>query len=493
MSEQTVNRLFQPFMQADASTTRQYGGTGLGLAISHQLATLMGGSLSVRSIPGQGSIFTLTVWLIAPLSAAPPPILAHDLRGMRVLIVDDTPSSRALLLHLMHTWGIEVTAIASAAEALAVLHDAVDRGQPYDLALIDIVMPTHDGFALTRMIRAEPRLAGCAPILMTAYTQRSYSAAARAVGVAAFLTKPIRQSQLFDALVTALSGDTTQFEAEQSMATTGSSQPEPLRPEAGRILVVEDNQVNQKVAARLLEKLGYQVDVAANGREALAALDHIPYRLVLMDCHMPEMDGFTATAAIREYEGSDRHTPIIALTANALAGERERCLAAGMDDYLAKPIQKSLLEAKLAHWLDSTHTRAAAPVAPTMPEGVLDHDIIAQLRAMQDDGEEDLLVGLSAALDAEVEGGMRAFREALAQNMSPALIEIGHRLKGGCTALGALAFAQLWAEVERHGRAGDSAAAGMLLHSIEVEWVRVRSAFDALARLPHAEPGSSDL
>ena len=483
MSEQTMSRLFQPFMQADASTTRTYGGTGLGLAISHQLVSLMGGNLSATSTLGQGTIFTMAVHLAPPLNAVPQPTAAHDLRGKRVLIVDDAPSSRALLHYLLLSWDTEATVCPNADEALSLLHDAVDRGHPYHLALIDVVMPIRDGFALTRAIRADPRIASCAPILMTAYTQRSYGAAAREAGAAAFLTKPIRQSQLFDALVTALSSDTAQFGAGQPIIAMENLSTDPPRVTTGRILVVEDNQVNQKVAVRMLEKLGYQVDVAANGYEALAALTHIPYRLVLMDCHMPEMDGFAATAAIRTREGADRHTPIIALTANALAGERERCLVAGMDDYLAKPIQKSELITALARWFNGVDRRSVVrAAAPPPPVATLDQSIIAQLRALQNDGEMDILVDLRDTLVVDVENGMHTFHAALESDSPAILTHVGHLLKGSCAALGATAFAQLWANVEQHGHAGDTAAARAMISTLETEWACVRSAFDKLVQ-----------
>ena len=481
MSEQTISRLFQPFMQADASTTRLYGGTGLGLAISQQLVTLMGGNLAVTSTLKQGSTFTVAVHLAPPLNTVPQMIATHDLRGKRVLIVDDTATSRALLHHLLHTWDTETTVCPNAAEALSALHNAVDRGQPYHVALIDVVMPIQDGFALTRAIRADPRIASCALILMTAYTQRSYGAAAHAAGAAAFLTKPIRQSQLFDALATVLSNNTAQIGAEQPIAMIGNLSSDLRRFTTGRILIVEDNQVNQKVAARLLEKLGYQVDVAANGYEAIAALVHIPYRLVLMDCHMPEMDGFAATAAIRAREGADRHTPIIALTANALAGERERCLAAGMDDYLAKPIQKSELMTALARWFDGIDRRSVVrAAAPPPPVATLDQTIIAQLRALQNDGEADILIDLRDTLVTDVTNGMRTLHAALESDSPAMLSQVGHLLKGSCAALGATRFALLWADVEQYGYTGDTAAARALLSTLETEWACVRSAFNKL-------------
>jgi two-component system sensor histidine kinase/response regulator len=478
MSQQTVAGLFQPFMQADASTTRVYGGTGLGLAISHQLVTLMGGSLGVTSAPGQGSTFALAARLAPPRNASALREAPRDLRGARVLVVDDTPSVRALLHHLLSAWGARVAVSASASDALRVLHNAAHAGEPFDLVLVDIVMPEVDGLALTRTIRADELLARCAPVLMSAYTRRDYLAAAHEAGAVGFVTKPIRQSQLFDVLMTGLSGG----EARPGPApATPPRQPQTVAPRraAGRVLIVEDNQVNQKVAARMLERLGYHADVVANGREALATLARIPYQLVLMDCHMPVMDGFAATKAIRASEGPGRHTPIVALTANALAGERERCLAAGMDDYLAKPIQKVELAAALARWIDGDAAPAAPAPAPAAP-AVLDPAVLHQLAQLDGDGEESLLATLAEALADEVGRGLARLGAALDRGDTGAMSDVGHLLKGSSAALGATDFARLWSEVERLGRAGDAAAVAALLGEVEAEWGRVRAALAAL-------------
>ncbi len=481
MSEATLEQLFQPFTQADASTTRVYGGTGLGLAISHQLAALMGGDLTVRSRLGAGSTFTLTLRLAPPQSQALPHVTHPQLVGKRALVLDDKPASRALLLHLLQRWGIEATLCVDADQGLALLRTAAEARQEFELALINVVLPERDGFALTRAIRTDARLAGCAPILMSAYAQRGYGHTAREAGAAAFLSKPIRQSQLFDALMTALSGRPP----EESAAQPGPAQSvfghQPPRRAGGRILVVEDNQVNQRVAARMLEKLGYAADVVANGREALAALEQIPYRLVLMDCHMPEMDGFAATTALRAREGAARHTPVIALTANALAGERERCLAAGMDDYLAKPVQKSELAALLSRWWEHEDAPVAPPVAPAPPTATLDPAIIQELYELQD-GEADLLAVLSAELAGEIERGFAAIQQAQSEGAHALFVDVGHRLKGSCAVLGATTLAQLWGELEQHGRSGDLAAAAALVPALQAEWARVHLALAALVR-----------
>jgi PAS domain S-box-containing protein len=478
------NRLFQPFTQADSSTTRLYGGTGLGLAISKQLVTLMGGTIGVASEPDKGATFTFSVRLGQPEEAEPAQPLADKLCGMRVLIVDDTPSSRALLTHLATAWGMESTAIAVSPSAPQILREAAQQSRPYDVAILDLVMPDLDGFALARAIKADPLIAGTPLVIITAYSQRGYAEQARRIGAAAFIAKPIRQSQLFDILVTILDGPTNTAIA----ASTAARQPRwrdseaPSWHTAIRILVVEDNAVNQKVATQMLKKLGYQADVAANGIEALAAWDRIPYALILMDCHMPEMDGFTATAEIRLREGIELHTPIIALTANALAGERERCLAAGMDDYLPKPIRRDDLAATITHWLDlagkrpdaqSARATATADTPPTLDMGT-----ITQLRAMQDGN--DMVAELRELLLDETTAGLHEIRAAIMAGDAAMLAQIAHTLKGSSSAIGAFAFAGLWAAAEQHGRAGTTAEAAALLEPLEAEFACVCAALDTV-------------
>ncbi|NTW01177.1 MAG: PAS domain S-box protein [Oscillochloris sp.] len=482
MSETTLNRLFQPFMQADVSTTRLYGGTGLGLAISQQLVTMMGGNINATSMPGHGSVFSLSLPFALPLTTAPRTDSGYNLHNKRILVVDDTPSSRALLMHILQPWCREITVCASVNEAMIALLNAADRGKPYDLALIDVIMPAGDGFALTRAIKANQQIASCAIILMTAHSQRGYSNTARETGAAALITKPIRQSILFDTLMTVLSGKTPRIGTGQLVAQKKGLQPTQVSRAPGRILIVEDNQVNQKVASRMLEKLGYQADVVASGREALDVLAQIPYRLVLMDCHMPEMDGFTATGIIRKNEGSGNHIPIIALTANALAGERERCLAAGMDDYLAKPIQKEDLAAMVARWSDGKDIRVPTTAAPSVSRAIIDSGVIKQLRALQDNDDDDIMADLSVALITEVEQGLRTLRRALMYHRPRELVEVGHLLKGSSAALGATAFAQLWAEVEQHGNNGNIAAVQKLIDAIDTEWVHVQHALKEITQ-----------
>jgi signal transduction histidine kinase/DNA-binding response OmpR family regulator/putative methionine-R-sulfoxide reductase with GAF domain len=339
-------RLFQSFSQADTSTTRKYGGTGLGLAISRQLTHMMGGTIGVQSVLGQGSTF----WFTARLGKQPPRVLAiqrphADLHGRRVFIVDDNATNRTILHHQIRRWGMHSASAETGLQALEQLRTAAQDGTPYDLVLLDMHMPVMDGLTLARLIKADPVLDSLPLVMLTSVVQRGHRTLAREAGISACLTKPVRQSQLFDCVATVLGASVAAEVHRVPPATLRLPGQTPL------ILVAEDNIVNQRVAVRLLEKLGYRADVAANGYEAVAVLERIPYAMVFMDVHMPDMDGYAATAEIRQREGGSRRVPIIAMTANALEGDREKCLAAGMDDYLSKPVRQAELQAILERWL----------------------------------------------------------------------------------------------------------------------------------------------
>jgi PAS domain S-box-containing protein len=348
-------RLFGSFTQADTSTTRKFGGTGLGLAISKRLVGLMGGEIGLTSEPGRGSTFRFTVHLAKGEVAPPPPPRNDALRGLRALVVDDNATNRIVLTRSLAGWGLCVAEASNGAEALAALRSAEDA---FALALLDFQMPQMDGLELARHIKADPALAGVRLIMLTSLGVRGQREQARAVGIDGYLVKPVRQSQLYDCLATV-------------MAATKQLPPAPTKPAADserrppvahgpRILLAEDNLVNQVLALRLLQKLGCCVDVVGNGREAVAAVARGEYALVFMDCEMPEMDGFEATGAIRQGETCSRRVPIIALTANAMQGDREACLAAGMDDYLSKPLGLRDLERMLRRWqAKTTETESA--------------------------------------------------------------------------------------------------------------------------------------
>ena len=369
IDEATQTTLFRPFRQADASTTRRFGGTGLGLAISKQLVGLMGGEIGVESAPGEGSTF----WFTLPLERGAaqdqgPSVAPADLDGKRVLVVDDVEINRQVLTEQLTTWGMRPETASSGADALERLGAGAASGDPFAIAILDARMPGMDGQDLARAIKADATLSGTLLVLLTSSGRRGDPHEAETVGFAAFLVKPALPDTLREILSTVLApavdgerGLVTRFSVAENEATPSldtRSSPGPQR----RVLLAEDNIVNQLVAVGMLEKLGCRVDVAANGREAVTMWEEFPYDVVFMDCQMPELDGFGATGEIREREGANRHTPIVAMTANVMAGDREACIAAGMDDFVGKPIMVADLSAALTRWGGGTQlTRQPDP------------------------------------------------------------------------------------------------------------------------------------
>jgi signal transduction histidine kinase/DNA-binding response OmpR family regulator len=338
-------RLFQAFSQADSSTTRKHGGTGLGLSIAKRLVEMMHGEIGVQSQTEEGSIFWFTVQLEKQEVSAT--TSDRGLAAARVLVVDDNATSRQVLCQQICAWNMQATNAANGLEALEKLRTAVQQGDPYDLALLDVHMPGMDGLTLSRAIKADRPIAGTRIVVLTSLGQAYSAKELRRADIASYLVKPIKQSRLFDCLVyTASKAPFRDIDAKPSLsaAPARSLQVDP-NAEKVRVLVAEDNRTNQLVAVGMLRKLGYEADIVPDGLAALEALKSIPYDIILMDCQMPEMDGYDATRAIRMREqnsdpGSTSKSPvhIIALTANAMQGDREKCLAAGMDDFLSKPI-----------------------------------------------------------------------------------------------------------------------------------------------------------
>ncbi|MBS0169180.1 MAG: PAS domain S-box protein [Nitrospira sp.] len=364
ISPEAQTKLFQAFVQADSSTTRRFGGTGLGLAICQRLVAQMKGQIGVESRPGEGSTFWFTAHFPeTALAAAPAALPWSRLRGRRILFVDPNKTVRKALQQELSAQGIECLGAESGRAAVELAQTVAAMQKPFDLALIELHMTDMDGFDTARALKEHASTASMRLVILTTIGRRGDGSTARALGIDAYLTKPIRPSQLLECF--------RQILGETAPTAAPAAEPVPAAPPLitrhtladthtaamPRLLLAEDNPVNQKVACKMLEKLGYRVDVASNGQEAVAAHERAPYPLIFMDCQMPEVDGFEATALIRKMEGKSAHTPIVAMTANAMQGDRERCLAAGMDDYVAKPIRPKELQAVLERWLGNRATK----------------------------------------------------------------------------------------------------------------------------------------
>lgn len=496
------SKLFQPFSQVDASTTRKYGGTGLGLAICKQLTELMGGTISLQSQEGQGSTFSVELTLerqpYVQQLAQPSARVPVDLQGKRLLVVDDNATNRKILRCQATAWGMVVEEAENAYQAMDKLRQAVREGRPFPLAVLDMQMPEVDGETLGRWIKADPQLAETQLVMMTSLGLGEHSRRAAEIGFAAYLVKPVKQSRLQEALVMAL-GKSSGLSTSLLGIGPPLSQTTPMadRPQHSlRILLAEDNPVNQKVALRQLESLGYKADVVANGQEVLDLLQQVRYDLILMDCQMPVMDGYEATRRLRQQERRSGHrTVVIAITANAMQEDRERCLQAGMDDYLSKPVLKEDLQRLLNHWSqviaqsaagssNGSASEAASPASPaesrdpsspTQPYPI-DSAYLDQVSG----GDRGFQRELLQVFIQDCETQLPQLRQAIAGYDAERMRRVAHRLKGASSNVGANAFCQVVRELEHLGVAlAQQGSQG----GHDLEWARALQAPEDLERI----------
>jgi PAS domain S-box-containing protein len=455
ISGEAQRNLFQAFVQADGSTTRKYGGTGLGLAISKQIVEMMGGEIGVESEPDKGATFWFNIRFEkqpADVAATPATIPRGDLCKLRVLIVDDNQTNRKILIHQTNSWGMISQEAKNGAAALELLRAAAQKGEPFDVAVLDFNMPAMNGFDLARAIKTDRLISDVRLVMMPSFGNRGDGQAAREIGISAYLLKPVKQSQLFDCLATVMGeSDTEPAAAPQSgNLLTGHTFKEDKFAAQTRILIAEDNPVNQMVARRQVERLGYQVDIAANGLEALAALSDVSYDIVLMDCQMPELDGYEATAEIRRREGTKKHTIIIALTANAMEGESEKCFAAGMDDYLSKPVDVAALQQTLARWEVSTPDKEARSnvIAEFPVEQAAPPVDIEQLRDVSGDDEE-LMQELIELYLGQMSENIEKLKSAVRAENPVELKLVAHKSIGSSATCGMAAIVPALRDLER--------------------------------------------
>lgn len=506
ISNNVQEKLFQPFTQSDASTTRRFGGTGLGLSICKRLVEMMNGEIGVQSEIGKGATF----WFDISLEKQKLPIVVNQtevnstvthnaLEGRRVLVVDDNEINREILVYQMRSWSMEVREATDGFEAIEILKAAAQSEKPIDLVILDLNMPGIDGLETARRMFAEIKTdemsATPAAILLSSSIMKISSENLRDSAISASLNKPYRQTDLLDAIYETLDLNrrrTSQnFNIHKSVVPSFKSNTEAVsdsRAKNKRILLVEDNRVNQMVAQTHLKKFGYQADVAGNGLEAIKALEMLPYHLVLMDCQMPEMDGYEATRVIRARKWKAARIPIIALTAHAIEGEREKCLQAGMNDYISKPVQKDDLQKILEQWLTNAEEEQDETDAP---ESVKEMDTeFGEINANSVNEQILTVVNFATLNDitdndpvmrreivemylAQTTNQLDEIERAITVNDALTLSNVAHKTVGGSALCGMVAIVEPLRELERMGLDGKTDEAAPLLAQARQAFVSI--------------------
>jgi signal transduction histidine kinase/DNA-binding response OmpR family regulator/HPt (histidine-containing phosphotransfer) domain-containing protein len=452
--EDKIQLLFDKFMQVDASTTRQFGGTGLGLAISKQLTKAMDGDIGVKSEPGKGSEFFFTAKFLKQIEKNKKPFVLTDIQGIHVLLVDDNATNRNIIIKRLQSWNIQIDEAADATIALDLLYKAASSNNPYQVAILDMQMPGTNGATLGRTIKSDPVISGTHLIMLTSLAQRGDAKQFELLGFSAYLTKPVRHHDLFDCLVSVITG---QSHKKNSKIITRHTIRENRRHKA-RILIVEDNMVNQQVAKGFIDKLGYMFDIVENGKEAIKTLEKKQYDLVLMDCQMPVMDGYEATRIIRDPQSNvqDHHVNVIAMTANVMKGDRQKCLDTGMNDHIGKPLSIKSLEKMLSKWLEKNpnnqneveiNTEIDTQNSP--PDNIKTSKIFNEVSPMKRlGGDKDILLLVMKQSLIDIPSQIQILKENLLSENSTAVNRSAHTIKSIAATIGADQLSAIALEIE---------------------------------------------